>query len=174
MKLPIRMNRGVAIALLATSCLLAIAPAVEAGGNHGSKRYKREARWRWDRHDHGHHRVIVRDSGAGPVLAGLIGGIIVGTAVARSAPVVVHEREYVRAPRYRYWDPYCGEWYASLGDCREHCREHRHPRIVKVYDVRGGDCVRTLRWSDGAWFDHDDDGYDYDRHRRYDDRDWRD
>lgn len=158
MKLPNRMNRTVAIALLATSCLLALAPAAEAGHSNGWRRYKGADRGRWDRHDRHVQRVVVRDSGAGPALAGLIGGFILGTAVsARSTPVVVHEHPYVEAPRYRYYDPYCDEWFVSLGECREDAFVHHHPRFVKVFNGYGGECVRTLRWSDGAWYDCNDD-----------------
>ena len=158
MKLPNRMNRTIAAALLFSTCLLAIAPAAQAG-NHGSRRYKHENRWRWDRHDRHVRRVVVRDSGAGPALAGLIGGFILGTAVSRQAPVVVHEREFVSAPRYRYWDPYCDEWFVSLSASREHCWDGRHARVVKVCDGYGGECVRTLRWSDGAWYDCGDEDW---------------
>ena len=107
-----RLHRLVAIALLATTSLVTIAPVAEAGRRHDSRRYKHA------RHDRHSHRVIVRDSGAGPVLAGLVGGFILGTAISRQAPVVVHEREVVHAPRYRYWDPYCDEWFVSLSACR--------------------------------------------------------
>lgn len=157
MMLANRMNRVFAIAMLAASSVLVLAPVAEAGRGHESRRYKNT---RHARHDHRSHRVIIRDSGAGPVLAGLVGGFLLGTAVSRSAPVVVHEREVVHhAPRYRYWDPYCDSWFVSLSDCREHGFHRGHPRVVKVFDGYDGPCVRTLRWSDGAWYDIDDDDW---------------
>lgn len=159
-----RIHQTLAIAMLATTALLAVAPAAEAG--HHGRRYKGD-RWRWDRHDRHVQRVVVRDSGAGPALAGLIGGFILGTAVSSHAqPVVVRQHDCAPAPRYRYYDPYCDEWFVSLTSAREHCSYDRHPWRVKVYDERGGACVRTMRWSDGAWYDCDD--------HDYDDEDWRD
>lgn len=151
---PTRTHRTITIALLAASALLALAPVAEAG----HARYKGGDRWRWERHDRRVQRVVVRDSGAGPALAGLIGGFILGAAVTSNAhPVVVHERECAPAPRYRYYDPYCDEWFGSLSAAREHCSYYdRHPWRVRVYS--NGDCVRTMRWSDGAWYDCDDDG----------------
>lgn len=156
MKLPNSLNRTLAITLLASTCLLAIAPAAQAG--HGVRRYKHRARW--DGHS---QRVIVRDSGAAPLFAGLIGGFLLGTAVsnAQAAPVVRREVRYVQEPRHRYYDPYCDEWFASLSACREHGRDDRHPVVVQVYNGRGGERLRTVRWSGEAWYDTDD-------------RDWRD
>lgn len=155
------MHRTLAVALIASTCLLALAPLAEAG--HGPKRYKHRARWYPS-----HTRVVVHESSAAPLVAGLVGGFLLGTAVsnAQAAPVVVHEHRYVDAPRYRYFDPYCDRWFSELSDCREHGWDDRHPVVVKVYDVRGGDCVRTLRWDDGAWYDVDD-------RDRWDDRGWR-
>lgn len=149
-----RTHRTIATALLAVTALLALAPVAEAG----HARYKGHDRWRWERHDRRVQRVVVRDSGAGPALAGLIGGFILGAAVTSNAhPVVVHDRAYTPAPRYRYYDPYCDEWFVSLTDARMHCdRYDRHPWRVSVY--AGDRCERSLRWSDGAWYDCDDDG----------------
>ncbi len=165
------LQRTLAVTLIASTCLLALAPLAEAG--HGPKRYKHRARW--DRHT---TRVVVRESSAAPLVAGLIGGFLLGTAVsdAHAAPVVVHERRVVDAPRYRYFDPYCDRWFSELSSCREHCWNDRHPAVVKVYDVRRGDCVRTMRWYDGAWYDTGDRDWDgrHDRGDWDDDRDWRD
>lgn len=167
MKLPSALNRTLAITLLASTCLLTIAPAAQAG--RGSRRSKSVAHSRWDGNG---RRVIVRDSGAAPLVAGLIGGFLLGTVVsnAQAAPVVTHEHHYVSAPRYRYFDPYCDEWFVSLSMCREHSWNDRHPAVVQVFDDRGGSCVRTMRWSNGSWCDVDDRDW---RDRDYD-RDWRD
>jgi hypothetical protein len=158
MKLPRAMNLWITTALLASTCLVTIAPAALA--DRGGRRYKGVDRGGWVRNDRHVSRVVVRDSGAGPVLAGLIGGFLLGASVARAEPVVVHEHVCAPAPRYRYWDPYCGEWFISLTQYREHTWDARHPRVVKVFDERGGDCVRTLHWSDGAWYDGDDRDWD--------------
>ena len=102
-------------------------------------------------------RVIVREhSSAAPAVAALIGGFILGSAVANAHPVVVHEAYYAPpAPAYRYWDPYHRVWYESLDECHFH---GFHPAVVQVIDVRSGYCVRSLRFHDGAW--HRFEGYD--------------
>ena len=104
-------------------------------------------------------RVIVREhSSAVPAVAALIGGFILGSAVANAHPVVVHaEPAYCPAPvaEYRYWDPYERVWYASLDECHFH---RYHPAYVQVVDVRTGRYVRSLRFHDGAW--HRFEGHD--------------
>ena len=102
----------------------------------------------------GAERVIIqhRSNSAAPVLAGLIGGFILGQAVSSNArPVVVHERHYYPARpviQYRYYDPYGDDWYDSLDQC-----EFRHggPRIVYVIDIRNGREVRRMRYHGGEW-----------------------
>lgn len=98
------------------------------------------------------HVVIQeRSSGAGPVLAGLIGGFILGSVVSSNAhPVVVHEHRSYRRPVvvYRYYDPYGDDWYDSLGDCDV---RHQRVRVIQVIDVRSGRHVRTLRYHGGGW-----------------------
>lgn len=97
-------------------------------------------------------RVVIRErsSSAGPAVAGLIGGFLLGTAVAGNAhPVYVRER-YCQRPvvEYRYYDPYGDDWYDSLDQCGS---SRRHPRIIQVIDIRSGRSVRTLRFHDGEW-----------------------
>ena len=137
-------TRILAVALIASTGLLTIAPVAEAG-HHGRGRAR------------GHHAssqtVVVYRSSPAPILAGIVGGFILGSAyAARSAPVV-HTVAYEPAPRYRYWDPYCDTWFVSLSSCREHSYHEGHAQIVKVYDYDGGPCVRTMQWSAGAWCD---------------------
>ena len=162
-------KRWTTVGLLAATVLSLASPAF-AGGRH--RRYK------------GSYspvqRVIVRErsSSAGPVLAGLIGGFILGAAVTSNAqPVVVHERSYRHyEPVYRYYDPYGDDWYGSLDECRF---RHGAPRVILVVDVRSGHRVRTLRHYDGRWNRCDEDygfsdgGYHYDGYRgaRYDEDD---
>lgn len=157
MKLSNALNRTLAATLLASTCLVAFAPVAQAG--HGRfKRYRGQNRYV--------QHVVYRDSGAGPALAGLIGGFILGTAVSNARvapppPVVVRERVYAHEPHYRYYDPYCDQWFVSLSMVSDHCCDVHHPRIVRVYDGYEGPCVRSLRWSGGGWYD-------------YEDEDWRD
>jgi len=102
-------------------------------------------------------RVYVREhSSAAPAVAALIGGFILGSAVANAHPVFVHEA-YCAPPVavYRYYDPYHGVWYDSLDECHFH---GYRPAMVQVVDVRSGRCVRSLRFHDGAW--HRFEGFD--------------
>jgi hypothetical protein len=101
-------------------------------------------------------RVIVRErSSAGPAVAALIGGFIIGSAIASHAqPVVVHEPVYYSHPAvvYRYWDPYAGLWYESLDECQF---RYHHPRLVYVVDVNSGRHIRSLRYHHGEWHRYD-------------------
>ncbi|MFN8589168.1 MAG: hypothetical protein U0704_15355 [Candidatus Eisenbacteria bacterium] len=150
MNISTTLQRGIATGLLATTLVLALAPIAEAR-NH--RRYKGVA---YGRHD-APARVIVRErSSAGPAIAGLIGGFILGAAVSHAQPAVVHEHECAPPPpRYRYYDPYCDEYLDDLDACRIHGRDHRHPRVVRVIEIDSGRCLRDLRWYDGGW--HEDD-----------------
>jgi hypothetical protein len=112
-------------------------------------------------------RVILheRSGSAGPALAGLIGGFILGSAVSSNArPVFVHEHRHYRQPVvvYRYYDPYGDDWYDSLDDCDV---RHRGVRVIQVIDVRNGRHVRTLRYGGGEWhrMSGDYDSRDFDR-----------
>jgi hypothetical protein len=153
MKLDPKMTRWITTGLLAASVLSISSTAF---ADRGGRRFKGV-----DRHS---DRVIIRErsSSVGPVLAGLVGGFIIGQAVSSNAhPVIVHERRYERRyPRrpvvvYRYHDPYCDEWYDSLDECE--FRGHRHPRVIQVIDLRTGRQVRSLHHHDGEWRDFDDD-----------------
>ncbi len=96
--------------------------------------------------------IVKQRSSAGPVLAGMIGGFILGAAVANSQPVVVHEHVYSHpAPVYRYYDPYERVWFDSLAEC-DYGYHHGHPRVIHVVNVSTGDHVRTLRYGDGHWY----------------------
>ncbi len=141
-------SRWISTSLLAT---VALALAVPAFADNGRRRYKGA------QNHSSAQRVVIqqRSSSAGPVLAGLIGGFILGAAVTSNArPVMVHERPYRRSSdEYRYYDPYGDDWYDSLGDC-----DFRNggPRIVYVIDVRSGQHVRSLRYRDGRWNRYED------------------
>ncbi len=102
---------------------------------------------------------VRRHSDAAPLFAGLIGGLVIGTAIANaSRPVAVHTS-------YSYYDPYCGDSFATLGLYRSHLYRHHHPRVVRVIEVDSGACVDTYRWHDGdwrSWDGGDDDWGDWD------------
>ncbi len=159
-------SRWIAAGLLATTVLTF---ASTASADHGRRRFKGVQGGR------GFERVVIRERShsAAPVIAGLIGGFILGSAVSSNAhPVMVHERRYC-APRpvvvYRYYDPYGDDWYDSLDQC-----EFRHggPRIIQVIDVRSGREVRRMRFHQGRWdrISGDYDDRDFDR-RDFDRRD---
>ena len=160
-------HRWIAAALLATTSMLTFAPLALADRGHGNgngRRYKGQGAV--VQRAYSPQRVYVRhqSSSAGPVLAGLIGGFILGTAVSHAS-----DRNYHPAPvrTYRYYDPSCDETYASLDECRMHFREHRRsPRVIRVIEVSSGECVRTMRYDDGDWREDDRDW------REDDDRDW--
>ncbi len=163
-------SRLVATGLLASAVLALASPAFADGGR---RRYKGVQSY------NPVQRVYVREhsSSAAPVLAGLIGGFILGAAVTSNAhSVVVHERPYYhRTVQYRYYDPYGDDWYDSLDQC-----EFRHggPRVVFVVDVRSGHRLRTLRYHEGRWNRCEDGAYDrysrYDFGGRYDDQRYND
>jgi hypothetical protein len=148
-----RINRILAVALLASTSLLTIAPVAEAGRyKNGHRHAASQASYRVDQCGPSGGVVVYRSNPA-PILAGILGGFIVGAAYARSTPVVQTVAYAPAPPRYRYWDPYCDTWFVSLSECREDSYHHGHPHIVKVYDHDGDRCLRTMQWSAGAWYD---------------------
>ena len=136
-------TRWITAGLLAAA---ALSFASTAFADHGGRRFKGV------NNGFPGQRVIIheRSSSAGPAIAGLIGGFLLGTAVAgNTQPVFVHEHYYHRpVVVYRYYDPYGDDWYDSLDQCGS---GRRHPRIVQVIDIRSGREVRTLRFHDGEW-----------------------
>lgn len=99
-------------------------------------------------------QVVVHQhsSSAGPVIAGIVGGFILGSALASSHPVVVHEPVYAHPIAvYRYYDPYDRIWFDSLDQC-SYAYYRGHGRVIHVIDVSSGRHVRTLRYGDGHWY----------------------
>lgn len=148
-------KRWIAVGLVATTALTLATPALA-----GKRRYKGSR-------SHTVERVVVRErsSNIGPVLAGVVGGFILGQAVANAQqPRVVYEDayDYEPAPRYhrvaqyRYYDPYADDWYDSLDQC--HFRSGG-PQIVFVIDARSGHRVRQLQYRHGRWNRWDGDYY---------------
>jgi hypothetical protein len=110
---------------------------------------------RWQRVNHGRPaghamRFAYRDAdrgGAGPMLAGLIGGFVLGATMARPQEVVVHERVYAPPPpRYRYEDASGERWWDTLDECREAALDRYGPRVIRIVDARTDRCVETLYW----------------------------
>lgn len=162
-----RTTRWTATALLAATTISMFAPAAMA--DHGRRRWKhdgprivREVRCAPS------SRVVIRErSSAGPLIAGLVGGFLIGNAVASSAGP-----RYESRVSYRYHDPYGDDWYDSMDSYWDHTRQCRHPRVLRVIDVRSGDCVRVIRYHRGDWREYDR-GWDRDWDRGCDrDDDW--
>lgn len=155
-------RKWIAAALLATTSLLAIVPAASADrGKH--RRYKGDRpSVRTVYQPVQTQRVYARhSSGAAPVIAGIIGGFILGTAVSHAS-----DRSYAPAPvrSYVYYDPYYQRSFASLDECNGFHRAHRYrPRVIRVIEVSSGECVRTLQYREGDWYDRDDRYGDDDR-----------
>ena len=57
----------------------------------------------------------------------------------------------VRSARYAYYDPYCGQRFASFDACGASQRGCDHQRIVRVVDSRSGGCVNNYGYRDGGW-----------------------
>jgi len=90
--------------------------------------------------------VIVRHehhSSDAPAIIGFIGGLVLGTVLSNA--------QAEAAPAYDYYDPYCDRHFESLVVYRAHFPAYRHPRVVRVIEVRSGDCRETLRYRDGDW-----------------------
>ncbi|MEO5618880.1 MAG: hypothetical protein ABIS67_14020 [Candidatus Eisenbacteria bacterium] len=187
-------NRRIgAVLMLGVIATTLLAPLAEAGHGRGNgrgngRRWKhapvvvREVHHSYPVHASTRVSYVRRQSNAGPILAGIVGGLVLGAALSHAQPSV-------RAS-YSYYDPYCEESYGSLERYRSHSRGCDHPQVVRVIEVSSGDCVRDLCWRDNGWRDYDggrnyDDGRCYDDGRRYednryeddryrDDRDWDD
>ena len=125
--------------LIAAIVLATVAPAAEAG--HRGRRYKgwKETRVVTRYHSPG-SVYIVRESSAGPAIAGFLGGLFLGATLAHAAPA-----------GYYYHDPYCGERFVTLDVYRSHLRHHHHPRIVRVIERDSGACVHTYHYDNGGW-----------------------
>ena len=172
------LHRWTIAALSAAALVLTIAQTAQA--DPGWRRWKHAERGRWGRPE---SRVVYREvdrGGAGPVLAGLIGGFVLGATMTHPHPVVVQEREYAPppppqplyrydgqgytapAPRYRYEDGNGERWWDTLDECREAAYDRNGPRVIRVVDARTNRCVETLYWKHDH-FISDDDRADDDR-----------
>jgi len=136
------------LSLLAATFLAQTASA----GNAYGRRWKggpwqREARWVAPQPN---RVVVVHHSDAGPIFAGLVGGLILGAAIANAQPAA--------HVSYSYWDPYCQESFSSLAAYDAHLRYYHHPQYVRVIDSSDGRCVQRLSWCDRGWQPSDRDG----------------
>jgi len=177
MKSLLHPRRAVATLMLGVFATMLLAPVAEAGNGRGNhRRWKRHPVVREVRYVQPAPRAhyVHRHSDAGPILAGIVGGIVLGAAIANAQPAV--------HASYSYWDPYCEVRYSTLDRYRTHIRSCDHPRVVRVMDRRSGHHVRDLCWREDAWREYHGDwrhGDDYgtrykDDRYRDDDREWDD
>ena len=137
-------KRWTAAAAIAAVALATLAPAAEAGRKH--VRYKGGRACSTPVVVAPVHRTVVVErysSPVAPVLAGLIGGFVLGATVAHAAPPV--------QVQYTYFDPYCDVYFGSIGRYDAHLSHYHHPRVVRVIDAGSGDCLHTYGWHDGGW-----------------------
>jgi hypothetical protein len=138
-------TRWITTGLIATTVLSLAAPAFAGSGRRYKNVYPAASAQRVVVHQH--------SSSAGPVLAGIVGGFILGAAIANSHPVVVHQPVYSHpVAAYRYYDPYNQIWFDSLDQCAYNHHYRGHSRLIHVIDVNSGRHVRTLRYGDGHWY----------------------
>jgi hypothetical protein len=187
-------NRWTTAFALGAISLASLAPMAQAGhGQGGGNRFRgAEGGGRgfqgvaWRGHDAwrggGHFdrgfrggRVIVRQhSSIGPAFAGLVGGLVLGSALSHAAPVREHvvyrdRVVYDDGGGYAgpddsrdvfYVDPSCGERFDSFGACSDYLSYEHHPRVIDVVDSRSGNVVQRFAYDNGAWreipFDDDD------------------
>ena len=131
-------RRTVSTLLLAVITAAILAPAANA--DPGGRRRYRPSQVE-TRRVYGGQRVVVRESGGAQVLAGFLGGLILGVAVSHAAP----------PPDYYYYDSYCDEEFATLEVYRAHVYHHHHPYVVRVIERDNGDCAYSYRYDQGAW-----------------------
>ncbi len=167
MSLDLRLSRGMLIVLgVAVAAASLVEPAL---ADHG-RRYKGPGGFRGDGGPRIVQRVYAspgrgyaysRGSSAGPALAGLIGGLIIGSVIAQAAAPPHAYCPPAVADDY-YYDPYCHQRFTSLDAYGAHLDRYDHPSWVRVIDGRSGRCVGERYWQDGRWRDRDDDEGDRD------------
>jgi len=149
-----RYRRPIAALVLATIAAASLTPAAYADHGNGKWRRYRGPVYTPVVVQRGWYptstRYVVRESSAGPVFAGLVGGLILGTAIAHASVAAPPPCPVV------YVDPYCGSRWATFDDCAAHLSYHAGPRLVQVVDVRSGSCLSTWCWHNGGWEEWND------------------
>ncbi len=162
------LHRWTLAALSAAALALTIAPAAQA--DPGWRRWKHAEHGRWSRPGSRVEYRVADRGGAGPMLAGLIGGFVLGATLTQPHAVVGHERACAPAPpRYRYEDAYGDRWWDTLDECREAAYDRDGPRVIKVVDARTDRCVETLYWKHDHFIPDDERADDERGHDRNDD-----
>jgi len=179
-----RAQRWVAALVVGTIAVASIAPAAYAGhgrGNaYGHHKWKRGGYYSDNAYGSGYQtRVVYHSHGSnvGPVLAGVVGGFILGAAVTHatsdhgyyghgSYDHGSYDRGYSDDPargycppprpryasaRYAYYDPYCDTQYRSLDACSGHFSHARHPQVVQVVETTTHRVVTRYTYEDGGF-----------------------
>jgi len=148
------LHRWMLAALLVAAGAVSFAPLAQARG------------WWNHRHrvDRAPMRVELRERdhlGGAPLLAGLIGGVILGAAIStHEQPVVVRDRYWAPPPpppppppaaRYRYEDGRGDRWWDTLDEATDAAWSEHGPRVIQVVDARTDAVVRTLYWKHDHW-----------------------
>jgi len=172
MKLPSRLTHGTLATLvtLATLAGLAAPAAADRGVRYKNDRFGDRRIVREVRVTSGPRAVYYsRSSGPGPALAGFIGGLVIGSVIAHAQQAQACPPRYDSYydggydAGYQYYDPYCDRTYVSFDACASQFRYDRHPRVVRVIEIRTGRCVGERTWYGGGWRDRgnwNDDGRD--------------
>jgi hypothetical protein len=134
-----------------------IAPFAEAGNAYG-RRWKKKGRnvrvVRVERSYPSHTYIVRRSDNFGPVLAGFVGGLILGAVLTDRA-----------SGHAVYRDPYCDRPFYSRASFDDHCRTYHRSREVRVVQYSS---------SQDYYDDCDRHGYYEGEYERYRDRDYRD
>lgn len=134
-----------------------IAPFAEAGNAYGRK-YKKKGRHvtRVVRYESYPSRTyyVRRSDNVGPVLAGFVGGLILGAVLTDRA-----------SGHAIYRDPYCDRSFHSRASFDDHCRSYHRSREVRVVRYSShqdyyDDCDRR-GYYEGDYEDYRDRSYDY-------------
>lgn len=142
-------SRGIIAVLAVAAFLGVIVTPAHADRRHGHHtKYRRTVTCV----EHRPARVVYHDSCNGSAFAGFVGGVVLGAVLSN----VAHADN---APRYYFYDPYCGIRFSSLDGCNPHVAHSAHPRVIQVVEYQSGRCVESYHWQDRRWHGS---GYEYD------------
>src|SRR5262249_21900307 len=105
--------------------------------------------------------VYVRDHSYGaPLLAGFVGGLLVGASVHAEPVHAYCPPPPPPPPATFFYDPYCDMRFSSFDGCAAHEYYEGHPRVIQVIEVSSGDCVGSFAWYRGSWHHRDNEDDD--------------
>lgn len=173
MQTPYTVRRLFAVSHFVLSAALVGVPVANAQQSAGTPwRHKdtgvREASYAAAQQDQ--NRVEIRgNNSAAPVVAAAIGGLVIGAFIAAAAshhaveascspatteaiPVACAAPvQTAPACAYEFYDMTERRSFGSLLECQREAEDENRPAVVRVIDLRSGECVWTLCWVDGAW-----------------------